>query len=70
MLNSAEVAGLIRTGQLDKLNSVIDKSRHMGMHTMGTSARELFDQEAISLEIALELGCDPAYLYPTGELEQ
>jgi len=69
MLNSAEIAELIRRGKIDRIDEVIAKSKYMGMQSMEGSIRDLFDQRVISVATAQGLGCDPSYLYPTGELK-
>lgn len=58
MINTPAVANLIRQGKLDQLESAMQGGRQMGMKTMDSSLRELFDKGIVSGRSAYEAALD------------
>ena len=57
LLNSPEIAELIRNRKLDEIKPVLEKNKAIGMQSMESSIAELLEYEIISPEIAEEGGC-------------
>ncbi len=58
MVNTPAVANLIRQGKLDQLENAMHSGRQVGMKTMDSSLRELFDKGLISGRAAYESSLD------------
>ena len=58
MVNTPAVANLIRQGKLDQLESAMQGGRQVGMKTMDSSLRELFDKGIVSGRSAYEAALD------------
>ena len=58
MVNTPAVANLIRQGKLDQLENAMQGGRQIGMKTMDSSLRELFDKGVITGRSAYESSLD------------
>lgn len=61
LLNSKEISDLIRRGDLENINSLMSKSRKMGMQTMNDALIDMVEYKMISPEVAKYMGCSQTY---------